>query len=614
MVLHPDGERALIERLARPRGAGADFEALRACVEERSLRTEFQPILELRSGRVFGYEALSRGPQASPIESAAELFGLAERAGFGAALERIAARLALERFGASGAPGRIFLNFSPAALEAHSLSGEELLGLLHSFGLAPKQVVIELTEGESFIARSAAWRVLYEFRSLGFGIAIDDLGEGFASLRLWSELRPEYVKIDRHFIDGISADPLKLQMVRAIQQVAQISGSTVIAEGIEHAADFIAVRDLGIRLGQGYFIARPAPLPEAAAARRAWAEMSGLPITVFPEPVGPVSRATARKLLRRVDPVAPDVENDAVFARFEADPDLGVIPVVEGPTPRGLINRLAIVDRFARPYRRELFGKRRCAMFMNPNPVIADIDAPLQIIGYQLADAGQQALADGFIVTEEGRYAGVGAGHELMREITEMQITAARYANPLTLLPGNVPIAQHIERLLTQACRFAACYCDLDFFKPYNDIYGYQRGDAMIQLTARTLSEACDTRVDFLGHVGGDDFMLIFQSADWESRCRQALAAFDARVRALFSPEDLARGAFVAEDRRGRKQRFPLTSLSIGVVTVEPGGYASQYEISAAAAEAKKQAKRSAGSSLLVERRRGAGVRSASAS
>jgi diguanylate cyclase (GGDEF)-like protein len=474
--------------------------------------------------------------------------------------------------------------------------------------VAPKQVVIELTENESFVDRSAAWDALLHYRELGFGIAIDDLGEGFASLRLWSELRPEYVKIDRHFVHGISRDPLKLQMARAIQQIAQISGSTVIAEGIEEVADFLAVRDLGIRLGQGYLVGRPLPEPDPGAARRLWEEMSGKPITAFPEPVGPISRVTARTLARVVEPVAPGTANDLVFARFEAEPTLAVIPVVEHGAPRGIINRLALVDRFARPYRRELYGKRPCSMFMN-SCIIVDIDTPLQEISFVVSEAGQAALADGFVVTQEGRYAGVGAGHDLMREITEQQITAARYANPLTLLPGNVPIAQHFERLVSQACRFAACYCDLDSFKPYNDIYGYQRGDEMIQLTAKLLAESCEPAVDFLGHVGGDDFVLIFQSADWEARSRHILAEFDRRVRLLFSAADQERGCFVAEDRRGNEQQFALTSLSIGVVPVEPGTFASHYEISTAAAEAKKQAKRQPGSSLFVERRqRAAGV------
>ena len=102
------------------------------------------------------------------------------------------------------------------------------------------------------------------YRAMGFEIAIDDLGEGFSSLRLWSELRPEYVKIDMHFIQGIDQDPVKHQFVSSIQQIAEKSGTRVVAEGIETAAELQVIKDLGIAHGQGYYLARPSGQPALA--------------------------------------------------------------------------------------------------------------------------------------------------------------------------------------------------------------------------------------------------------------------------------------------------------------------------------------------------------------
>jgi diguanylate cyclase (GGDEF)-like protein len=306
-----------------------------------------------------------------------------------------------------------------------------------------------------------------------------------------------------------------------------------------------------------------------------------------------------------VAPVGPEVENDVVYARFEADADLQIVPVVDRESvPRGMINRLTLIDRFARPYRRELYGKRPCTMFMNPNPVVVDVDTSIHELSYLVAEGDQRAMLDGFIVVADGRYAGVGSAQSLMREMTELQLVAARYANPLTLLPGNVPIAEHIERLLARGRSFAACYCDLDNFKPYNDVFGYQRGDEAIQLTAGVLAEACDPRIDFVGHVGGDDFVLVLQSEDWEARCRAVLERFGERTAALFSDEDRARGGFIAEDRRGETRTFPLLSISVGAVAIEPGTFGSHSEVATAATEAKRLAKRDPGNSLFIERRR----------
>jgi diguanylate cyclase (GGDEF)-like protein len=214
-------------------------------------------------------------------------------------------------------------------------------------------------------------------------------------------------------------------------------------------------------------------------------------------------------------------------------------------------------------------------------------------------------LFNGFIITDQGRYLGMGTGHDLMREITQMQINAARYANPLTQLPGNVPINEHIDRLLQSGARFTACYADLDHFKPYNDVYGYRKGDDVIQLTGRTLSTCCDPTRDFIGHIGGDDFIILFQSEDWESRCKHMLDAFAAAVPDHYSSEDFERGGYVSEDRRGNKVFHALVSLSLGVVRVEPGQYLSHHQIATAASEAKKEAKKIPGNSLFIERRQG---------
>jgi diguanylate cyclase (GGDEF)-like protein len=575
-----------------------------ACLTAGALRSVFQPILDLRQGRVYGYEALTRGPEGSPFEAAEALFACARACGRGAELEMLAVRCAVERFAALGGGGKLFVNFSPAVLAERKEDPEALLALLSRHGMTPKQLVIELTENGALRDSSTAWNELLRCRSLGFGIAIDDLGEGFASLRLWSELRPEYVKVDKHFVHDIHRDPIKLQMARAIQQIAHVAGASVIAEGIEQEADFQTVRDLGIRNGQGFLIGAPAQAAAGPGPAAVWTRLSGGPLAAFPVPGRSVNRVTASRLMREVTPVSPDTDNDVVYARFEKDAELQMIPVVRDGAPQGIINRHTLIDRFARPYRRELYGKRSCSTFMNARPVVVEADTSIEELSFRVVEGERRAVLDGFIVVREGRYAGVGSAQDLIREMTELRIAAARYANPLTLLPGNVPIAEHVERLIAQGCRFAACYCDLDHFKPFNDVFGYQRGDEAIQLTARVLAEALDARLDFLGHVGGDDFVAVLQSEDFEARCQKALARFAERAESLFDAADRERGGFLAEDRLGQQRLFPLLTLSIGAVPVEPGTFASHSEIATAASEAKRLAKRQPGNSLFVERRR----------
>jgi diguanylate cyclase (GGDEF)-like protein len=209
-----------------------------------------------------------------------------------------------------------------------------------------------------------------------------------------------------------------------------------------------------------------------------------------------------------------------------------------------------------------------------------------------LTSQDQRYLLDGFIVTDNGRYVGLGTGDQLVRSVTETRIEAARHANPLTFLPGNIPISLHMERLLKKKVRFVACYADLNNFKPFNDYYGYWRGDEMIRLLSRIAMEQCNAQRDFLGHVGGDDFILLFQSQDWLQRCETLVNDFNARALDMFDAAARQAGGIEAEDRHGVMRFFPCTTVSIGAVAIDGSQYSRAEDVANLAALAKHDAKR----------------------
>lgn len=612
-LAHDIGQRALTLSIAARTGTRSRPEEnidamllsrLHDILEHRRLNALFQPIINVHKGEIVGYEGLIRGPSDSPLHSPMNLFKTARAHGLSVQVEHLCRRVVLERFAELKLPGKLFLNVSPEMLMQPQARRGETLGYIQEVGLHPERVIIELTENEPTYDYDLLREAVMHYRSMGFRIAIDDLGEGFSSLRLWSELRPEYVKIDMHFVQGINQDPVKLQFVRSIQEIAEQSGTTVIAEGIETEAELLLIRDLGIACGQGYQIARPHPAPATALAPEVAHSLDAGGVPVYPQtPALAHNAATALKLLRVVPTATPDMTNNDVCELFNDNSELATIPVVSDGRPLGIIARRDLVDRFARLYLRELYGRKQCVSFMDAAPLVADVNTSVQALSQMMVDGARHHLSNGFIITEQGRYLGMGTGHDLMREITRMQINAARYANPLTLLPGSVPIDEHIDRLLRGNARFVACYVDLDHFKPFNDVYGYRRGDDIIQLTGRLLAAHCNTDRDFIGHIGGDDFIVLFQSEDWEERCRALLEEFAHVSGDCFTTEDRQRGGYVSEDRRGNKVFHPLTSLSIGAVRIEPGQFLSHHQIATAAAEAKKEAKKIAGNSLFVERR-----------
>jgi diguanylate cyclase (GGDEF)-like protein len=181
-----------------------------------------------------------------------------------------------------------------------------------------------------------------------------------------------------------------------------------------------------------------------------------------------------------------------------------------------------------------------------------------------------------------------------------------RAVSPLTGLPGNLRIDERIATAVSSGRPFAVCHIDLDHFKAFNDSYGFLRGDDMIALLAGALSRAVAEAGDpspFLGHIGGDDFAVVCTPEQAEPLARRAVEIFDAGSPALHDPEDVARGALEVPDRQGALRRFPLVSVSVGVVSSERRRFRDRREVVAVVSEMKAVAKSRPGSAVAVDRR-----------
>ncbi|MBK6472099.1 MAG: phosphodiesterase [Betaproteobacteria bacterium] len=560
----------------------------------KALQAHYQPIVQLKNGDVMGHESLIRGPADSALRAPDALFQAARAENLTVELEEACLRQGLRSWVAQAPGTRLFLNLSASTLvdmvNRMSLSG--VLQALDAAEVSPAALVIEVTEHEHIADLPRLIEVASALRSQGLRFALDDFGDGRSSLRLWAELRPEIVKIDKYFIHGMQDQAVKVQTLKGLTRFAETFGTVLVAEGIETEAELQVVRDLGIELGQGYFLGRPDAVPATAVLPRAQEVIASAVIAVLPEMTRAASADfTVERLAIKVSTLGPAALMDDVAKAFADDSTLRALALVDGGRPVGLLNRQAFVDRYARPYFKELYGRKTALSFANTTPLILDKHTGLDAMTAVLTSSDQRYLTEGFIVTESGRFLGLGTGEQLVRVVTEARIEAARHANPLTFLPGNVPISQHIARLLASGGEFVACYGDLNDFKPYNDLYGYWRGDEMIRLVARTLVSHCDPRRDFVGHVGGDDFVVLFQSDDWLDRCERIVAAFNDAALSLFDDDALANGGIEAEDRHGVRRFFKCTTLSIGAVPVRPGAFTRPEQVASAAAAAKHRAK-----------------------
>ncbi|WP_033375743.1 GGDEF domain-containing protein [Leeia oryzae] len=569
-------------------------------IDTDALIAHFQPIVDLKQGRVLGFEGLIRAPAGSPVTSPQALFDLAERYGVLIQLEGCCRRVILKSFAEQQLPGYLFLNTNPDCFFSPAFSCDGLAKQLTELGLSPGRLVLELTESRPIPGYQQLWRSLDAYRKAGFKLALDDLGAGFSSLRLWYELKPDFVKIDMHFVQEINNDPLKRHFTQAVQNLTAQSGGSLIAEGIETHDELRVLQELGVAYGQGYFLSKPQmqipPVMNAHVVSTIQREAERIQL----RHQGRSGHLVARSLMQTVEPVTPDTLSDLVYQRFAQDAELIALPVVEHDRPVGMLDRQTLLELFAGPYKRDLYGRKPCRILMNTEPLMVEADLDLTTVSQQVVEEGRSQLSKGFIITEGGFYRGMGSAFDLMRALSTRQLNQARYANPLTQLPGNVPIDEQVDSLIAVGAPFVACYADLDNFKPFNDVYGYRRGDDLIRLAARILLDISQPKWDFVGHIGGDDFIVLMQSTDWETRCRQALKRFDEEVASFFLPGHLEQGGFSGMTRQGEQTLVPLTSLSIGAVVVPTGTCSSHHDLAELAAEVKHIAKMTPGSSLSV--------------
>ncbi|GAB3783380.1 EAL domain-containing protein [Dyella agri] len=571
-----------------------------------SLHAVFQPVVRLDTLEVVAHEGLSRCAFMPGNVSILDLLDLARMEGRLVDMELHAARTICAAFAAQGGTGRLLLNLSARAILNDSLRPDEVLAALRTSGLDPARVTIEITERDVVERPALLAHALGYLRAHGVRIALDDFGNGHSNFEMWNEIHPDVVKIDRYLVHGLSRSAGRLAIVRSLCQVAEALGADLVGEGVEDPADLRVLRDLGIPYAQGFLIGRPAPALVAAARAEARHVPGGPAVPVLPRPRGPITQRPTQvsHLLIEAPMVDPHQTNEEVMALFGRHSELHAVAVVRNGRPIGLVNRRLVNERMAQPFARELLARKPCTVLMNDAPLVCDEQRSLESLADVLRGEDQRYLADGFIVTRHGHYLGLGTGEALVRRVSELRIEAARHANPLTFQPGNIPTTEHLERLLDGGERFAVAHVDLTDFKPFNDHYGYSRGDEMIRLLSGLLNEHVDPALDFVGHIGGDDFVVLFQSTDWETRCWRIVEAFNARAPQLFDADDLARGGLRGKDRRGEPQCFPCTTVVMGVVELMPPLPQRAASIAMLAARAKRQAKR-AGTSLHVSSRAG---------
>jgi GGDEF domain-containing protein len=310
-----------------------------------------------------------------------------------------------------------------------------------------------------------------------------------------------------------------------------------------------------------------------------------------------------------VSPVCSATPVDRLVTIFSQQPALAAVPVVDGRRVQGVVTRHALFFHLGHRYGFSLWQNRPTAEFVvnvgqgfDSLPRTAPLGGAVGLVGSRPSSRTFDPIV---VEDDDGLYHGLLAVDHLLAEINRLKVEYARQTNPLTGLPGAIPLAAIVGKRLRESSTLALGWADIDDFKPYNDRYGFDRGDKVLLLLAEVLADFYSGPGRFLAHIGGDDFA--FVTTDVTGAEHTAFAAaqlFGNRAQHLYDPDDRAAGGIVSVDRQGRERQFRFASLSIGLVLWHGEVPIDYHRLVAVATEAKSAAKGSPGPSVITNKRR----------
>jgi len=571
---------------------------------QKKLISVYQPIISIRTAGVLGWEALIRGPEKSYFHRPDAIFSFAEEEGFLYPLEKICRESALNNLGELGPGQKIFVNVHPNTINDPDFTKGETIGIIQNLQINPENVVFEITERHHIKDFISFNKTLTHYRDQGYQVAVDDAGCGFSSLQSIAEIRPDYIKIDMSLVRGIHKDRVKTALMETFVTFAEKIGCEIIAEGIEEEAELALLANIGVHYGQGYFLGRPTS-PKQGIREEAYLKMLHF------------VNSGGHNLLKHAFPIG-DIVDEAVCISeqtlvknvkdlFEENTVLSGIVVAENNRPRGLVMRQHLDRHLGRKYGVALYYEKPISKIMDKMPLMVDSDTPIELVSQVAMNRNKMKLYDNIVVTGNGFIQGIVSVQTLLDTMTRIRLELAKGANPLTGLPGNIAIEQEHQRCVRNGNCCSIIFIDLDNFKSYNDKYGFEKGDTVILYTADLLKDGLrkyGSQDDFLGHIGGDDFIIFTTEDNVDPLCRFLIEHFDEGIKELYSAEDRDAGGIMAHDRSGQERWFPFISVSMAVLDCTVDSDKDMKEISGNAVQLKQYAKSLPGSVYVRDRRK----------
>lgn len=561
-------------------------------LNNEEIKTVFQPIVSLKDGKIHGYEALSRGPKDTMLEHPAELFNIARVHNKLWELEFLCRLKAIENASKFFPNSKIFLNVDPAIINDDKFKQGFTKEYLKRYGIDVQNIVFEITERNTIYDYQSFRRTIENYKNQGYSIAIDDLGSGYSGLTTIAEIHPHYIKLDMNLVRNIDKDGLKYAMIKTFYDFACIADMKIVAEGIETENELNALIEIGVDYGQGYYIQKPSDTfrPVSLDIIRYITGKNKEKIA----PYSVASSAIVGHICRKNPYINPQALGSDVLNMFSKNPSLYALPVVDNNKVCGLIMREKFFARLGTQYGYMLHFNRPVSMVMNTHPIIVDFETKINIVSKTAITRSEEDLYDYIIVIKDSLYYGIVTIKDLLEKTTQMEVNYAKHLNPLTGLPGNMLIECKLTESLSSGRPYSILYIDIDNFKVYNDVCGFEAGDKMLQKLAQVITGCVSNHArgnSFIGHIGGDDFVIIIEGYEAEDLCKSVISVFKKNLGSFYDKATLEKGYVVSKNRRGKEETFGLATLSIACVTNKDKQFKDAIELSEYASKVKARCK-----------------------
>lgn len=292
--------------------------------------------------------------------------------------------------------------------------------------------------------------------------------------------------------------------------------------------------------------------------------------------------------------IVPVLPVEQVHEMFRKGMEAWGFTVVEDTKAIGIVTKEKLSFCLSGRYGYSLYQKKPIRDVMETDFLQVDYLSSIHQVAKMAMERKPDCLYDMIVISREGRYFGYVTVKDLLLKSMEISVNTAKYENPLTGLPGNVLINQELKRVVESKKNSIVIYVDLDNFKAFNDVYGFENGDRIICYLAQALKKY-QGKKDFVGHIGGDDFVLVTRNEDYKEQCQEMLSCFHAKADKLYREEDRKKGYIECMNRQGKWERFGLVSVTLAATKANREKYRDIEEMTEELAAIKKQGKKTPG-------------------